>query len=408
MLKRIASVLLVGSAAVIGLGAATAVHRGSDPGLTVHEWGTFTSVADANGLATEWLPLGGPSDLPCFVKKDGGGILKVVPQNDVPLNYETAKANLWGKVRMETPVLYFYSDRDMKVDVRVDFHRGLITEFYPTPASFQPGLSANTLRDPQLRGYVAWKNVEISPKAHPAFPTTSGESHYYAARATDAAPLFVNDQAEKFLFYRGVASFDVPILTEALGDTAVRVAPTRSSEPLPLVILFENRSGKLGYTVGGSLTKPAVLRAPTLTGSADGLRGELLKALVAGGLTDKEASAMLATWRDSWFEEGTRVFYVMPPKTVNDILPLAITPAANAVVRVFVGRQEVITPRTVKLVRDAALVGDSATLRVYGRFLSPITDRILAAGGDAATALKIRAANKAAFDSYVGKVRSCR
>ena len=36
--------------------------------LTVHEWGTFTTVAGQDGLAIDWLPLGGPTDLPCFVE----------------------------------------------------------------------------------------------------------------------------------------------------------------------------------------------------------------------------------------------------------------------------------------------------------------------------------------------------
>ena len=29
--------------------------------LTVHEWGTFTSIAGEDGRAVEWLPFGGPT-----------------------------------------------------------------------------------------------------------------------------------------------------------------------------------------------------------------------------------------------------------------------------------------------------------------------------------------------------------
>src|SRR5262249_39318884 len=36
-------------------------------GLTVHEWGTFTSVAGKDGAAIEWRPLDGSRDLPNFV-----------------------------------------------------------------------------------------------------------------------------------------------------------------------------------------------------------------------------------------------------------------------------------------------------------------------------------------------------
>ena len=37
--------------------------------LTVHEWGTLHSIAGADGNAVDWLPLGGPTDLPCFVER---------------------------------------------------------------------------------------------------------------------------------------------------------------------------------------------------------------------------------------------------------------------------------------------------------------------------------------------------
>src|SRR3712207_6599477 len=35
--------------------------------LVVHEWGTFTSIAGKNGVAIDWRPLNGASDLPKFV-----------------------------------------------------------------------------------------------------------------------------------------------------------------------------------------------------------------------------------------------------------------------------------------------------------------------------------------------------
>ena len=45
-------------------------------GLTVHEWGTFTSVAGPFGKAIDWMPAGGPTDLPCFVAKTDGANIK--------------------------------------------------------------------------------------------------------------------------------------------------------------------------------------------------------------------------------------------------------------------------------------------------------------------------------------------
>src|SRR6478609_5753450 len=73
-----------------------------DLGVTVHEWGTFTSVAGENGEAVQWRTYGGPSDLPCFVDRFGG-----------------FKGGLSSSVRMETPVLYFYSSRTATANVRV-------------------------------------------------------------------------------------------------------------------------------------------------------------------------------------------------------------------------------------------------------------------------------------------------
>ena len=85
---------------------------------------------------------------------------------------------------------------------------------------------------------------------------------------------------------------------------------------------------------------------------------------------------MVDTWRDSWFEEGTRLFYIVPPRMVDAILPLTVTPKPAAVSRVFVGRVEVITPETVKTVESAIARGDFKTLDAYTRFLGPITERI--------------------------------
>jgi hypothetical protein len=85
----------------------------SHPGdLTVHEWGTFTTVAGQDALAIDWLPLGGPTDLPCFVEHfQNRRDVKIAPNQPTPVDYATARSNLWGRVRMETPVLYFYSTR---------------------------------------------------------------------------------------------------------------------------------------------------------------------------------------------------------------------------------------------------------------------------------------------------------
>lgn len=87
---------------------------------------------------------------------------------------------------------------------------------------------------------------------------------------------------------------------------------------------------------------------------------------------------MIKTWSDSWQEEGSRIFYIVPRGFVDEILPLRIEPKPAQTVRVFVGRMELITPDTERAV-EAALAGrDRGTIDRYGRFLEPIMKQLKA------------------------------
>src|ERR1051325_9143606 len=93
--------------------------------LVVHEWGTFTSIAGEDGAALEWRPLNGASDLPNFVYQIQNGAQKGLRHNT------QTKYTMEAFIRMETPVLYFYADRETVVSAKVDFPSGKITEWYP-------------------------------------------------------------------------------------------------------------------------------------------------------------------------------------------------------------------------------------------------------------------------------------
>jgi hypothetical protein len=171
--------------------------------LTAHEWGTFTSIAGSDGRAVEWSPLTGSTDLPAFVEhfRDPG-----------------FKLGLRGTVRMETPVLYFYDSREETVSVNVAFSKGVITEWYPHASRVEP--TAKSLYNPILRqasgsGSIAWDSVTLAPSGRPEFPREDRNNHYFAARMTSSTPLRVKtasgEQQEKFLFYRGVSAFSVPL-----------------------------------------------------------------------------------------------------------------------------------------------------------------------------------------------------
>jgi len=68
------------------------------------------------------------SDLPAFVfdREKESALLGVREQRSV-----FSKSGYVTKIRMETPVTYFYTDEPALVDVRVDFPKGLLTEFLP-------------------------------------------------------------------------------------------------------------------------------------------------------------------------------------------------------------------------------------------------------------------------------------
>jgi hypothetical protein len=111
---------------------------------------------------------------------------------------------------------------------------------------------------------------------------------------------------------------------------------------------------------------------------------------------------MIETWKDSWFTEGTRVFYLVPSQMIDQILPLQIEPKPAKVARVFVGRIEVFTPATIDAVAKAIDTKDDETLQRYGRFLGPIVERRPALKASAAALLD------SAYTQYVNSQTACR
>jgi hypothetical protein len=337
--------------------------------LVVHEWGTFTSIAGKDGVALEWRPLNGSVDLPKFVH--------TMQQEGLGLRHVQSKADLSGLIRMETPVLYFYSKREMNVSAEVNFPKGKITEWYPQARS--------------VGSAINWGTFKVAPGAAFNLPADYSENHYYAARETDSAPLQVCGSAgkaaeqEKFLFYRGVGDFDLP-LSVKLERNEIELKNT-GKESIARLIIFENRDGKIGYRIVDNFSGQTTADLPTLDKSVEAVIRDLRETLVASGLYEKEADAMIKTWRNSWFEEGMRVFYVLPRKTIDEVLPISIEPKPTQLVRVLVGRTEVITPEMEKSVRkqvsllsnSSASVREQARIAIqsHGRFAEPILKRVL-------------------------------
>jgi hypothetical protein len=382
--------------------------------MTVHEWGTFTTVAGEDGRAVEWLPLGGPVDLPCFVHSFNRLIKIGAPFGGPAPDYATARWTLKGTVRMETPVLYFYAPRPAIVDVSVLFRRGMFSEWYPNAVVNLPPqyriLSRPGLTEAESTGSMFWKDVQVLPNTpdENVFPSEQRPSHYYPARITDASPVEVNGEREKFLFYRGVAGFDSPIHATLADDGTVTLT-NRSDVEIPQVMLFTRHGSQLGYRVHAGLLpyQEITLEGPAPDRSLDAVMQELEQTLVAQGLYVKEAQAMIATWRDSWFEDGTRLFYIVPPSTVDAVLPLSVMPEPKSIVRVFVGRAELIDAADIDVVTVALAKHDRRVLDRYGRLLGPIADRALAKTTSAAARADMNAQLDEMLKTYATRLGVC-
>jgi hypothetical protein len=366
--------------------------------LVVHEWGTFTSIAGKNGVALDWRPLNGASDLPNFVYTEAG-------QGGYRGTHGISGKGI-ARVRMETPVIYFYSPKEIDVNVDVRFPEGKITEWYPQAAVVNSNYAENKTGQSFGNG-VNWGTIKLLPNEKENFLREAAYSHYYPARETDAVQLQICNadkskiEHEKFLFYRGVGNFALPLNVALEGDKVVlsendTAYPSLGKPERELVdmIVFENRGGRIGFRYVPKVTGKTIVERPVLGRTMEEVYSQLEKTLTVQGLYLKEAKAMIKTWQDSWFEEGLRVFYILPRYATDKILPLHVNPQPKQTVRVLVGRAEIITPETERDVkRQVALLRSpsktvresaAADLRKHGRFYEPILKSILESEKNAA------------------------
>jgi hypothetical protein len=113
----------------------------------------------------------------------------------------------------------------------------------------------------------------------------------------------------------------------------------------------------------------------------------VVNALVAEGLYEREARAMVKTWESTWFAAegtGTRLLYTLPRPVTDTLLPLHISPTPHEMVRVLVGRIDVLTPeQEAKLgtlfakirAPDALSPADARAVKALGRFMTPAIGR---------------------------------
>jgi hypothetical protein len=340
-------------AALTGLtGLAGPVRAGS--GLKVHEWGTFTTLNSSAGKPLAGLYVDA-TPLPAFV--DG-----------LPY-FNFSAANGWAPldklrnvtVKMETPVLYFYSQQEMAVDVKVGFQGGTISQWYPScyDCETNPTAPFVDFAAAPYPGRIGWKATVLAPGTVLPYTTAASgqETQEWTAPRLTLSNLIKGEKGEieKFLFYRGLGNFPATVDIRFRPDGQLAVKNT-GSDDIAYLMVYERAYGPM------YIPDPATIwyNAPIAAGAEivlkrdkaspsygqgsmamETFRVELEKA----GLTNSESRALLNTWYNGYFiEEGIKAFWIVPRAQVDRILPLTIVPAPDSLERVIVGRSEVLTP----------------------------------------------------------------
>lgn len=334
----------------IGLGAMAA----DTPGFTLHEWGTFTSVSGSDGVLLPGLQREEEA-LPGFVYQHDGMTYR-------PKGYARPLHNV--TIKLETPVIYFYTDQPFSAHVQVGFNGGSISQWFPNrsggetppPIKISPnGLLVGGDIDfaTPYHGSIEW-NVQVIPPSIDDSATVFKPYEtltWTCPRQADSALVRTADgAAEKFLFYRGVGNFTLPVKFTLPDDRTLQIE-NDSDAAIPAVLIFNHPQYDMAsFTLLNSMAagekRSVELPDPTATTNWEHevyitMRAELIKA----GLYPKEADAMLQTWWGSYFERpGLRAFWIVPGTFTSAVLPMAVAPAPQKETRVLVGRSELLTP----------------------------------------------------------------
>lgn len=305
------------------------------PLLAAHEWGTFTSVQGSDGVAL-WGLHHEEEPLPDFVISRSGIASSQKGLEMLPEEVDQ---------KLETPVIYFYAPGPVDVTVKVDFPKGVIGQWFPAAEELAPPIYQLT----QIAGgAMTWK-VALDPAIDPGlFPAVDPADIWAPSRNVAATPLRAQGQHERFIFYRGLGRFSVPVRVQTV-DGEVRIT-NDGDAPLEGVMLLRPGADGGSFALLGALGPGQTVTHPEAVGepSAAWLEGAaeaLVQLLTATGLYEDEARAMVDTWSRSWFEAGSlRVLYIVPRPWTDALLPLTLEPTPKELVRTLVGRIEVLTP----------------------------------------------------------------
>jgi hypothetical protein len=365
--------------------AGPGVLRG-DPELVVHEWGTFTCLQDESGKA-----IGGINSddepVPEFVHDIAPHLLiPTDPETPPPRSKSIPRCHTDVNMRLETPVVYFHPADGFArhFNFSVLFHRGWLTQFFPEATAHAYGI-----KDGQVGslasfggGSLQWNDISLGRSEEG--PATASRI-WNAPRQVDAATIEVKGEHEKYLFYRGVAHLDAPVLVRRSGPELIITKETKDNgqqstrDIKQLWMLDVKGEGRAAFRIVRPYDQGPALVAKTPAEFAPeeyadtaihDLRESMRAALMEQGLFEDEANALLNTWQVSYFQSaGLRLFFLVPEVWTNRVMPLTIRAPHGeklidaAITRVMVGRIEIVTPEQRALL--GRLAGNSETAALH-------------------------------------------
>jgi hypothetical protein len=328
-------------------------------GFAVHEWGTLTSVVASDGSLLPGMHHE-EEDLPGFVADR--------------MTQANANPDLVVTEKMETPVTYFYSATPISVSAKVGFPNGIFTQWYPFVKSMSPPLlhsfTTNSSVDPYVMlsdcpyfqtlnafplkdGRLDWGQfLVLGPGEKRELPGPLGHTTWGFARNVASNALQIGEQNEKFLFYRGLGDFQLPVTATVAGDVVWLSNGLRGrADSVTAAFLIQVTKTGAGFVELGAIgsgevsSKQIPAATMPLPDFVDALKLKLKAVLVADGLYSDEAQAMVDTWERSYFlTPGIRALYLLPQSVTDEVIPLEISPQPRQLKRTMVIRLELLTP----------------------------------------------------------------
>ncbi len=374
----------------------------------VHEWGTFLSVQGSDGKTIGGM-VESDEPLPGFV----------ISRSLDGFNRSVARRGVFSK--METPVTYFYTDRSRYVSFEAKMPQGLLTHWYPSISSMTPDFKKGESLKPEQGSSINFGRFLVQPessfvkdyKRTPLLPKVPANDPWLSMRQPDSAIVsFATGNStpreeEKFLFYRGLGAFQLPLEAKSSGqDEALSLHfKNDAKQPLAGMFLIEVRDQKIRYaelspmnSEGQYTVMPeTILSTPLpLDAGIPLAKQAVARALVQTGLYPKEAHGMVDHWQRSYFSTpGLRVLYMLPRDLTDAYIPITVNPKPQELVRTMVGRLELFTPysealllRCMEQLNEGTMTRAEfdAKLAHYGRFREAVLRRVMTM--QASTAIK--------------------